>query len=45
MKQIKTYRQLAGSQPVYFVWAAEEDGWKMIEANLGEHAMRCAQVS
>lgn len=41
----QTYRQLAGSQPVYFIWAAEEDGWKMIEANLGEHAMRCAQVS
>lgn len=31
----QTYRQLAGSQPVYFIWAATAADWEFIEANLG----------
>jgi len=30
----QTYRQLAGSQPVYFIWAAEEADHELIEQNL-----------
>lgn len=30
-----TYRQLAGSQPVYFIWAVTEEDREFIEANLG----------
>ncbi|HSW46334.1 MAG TPA: hypothetical protein VLM89_12265, partial [Phycisphaerae bacterium] len=26
-----TYRQLAGSQPVYFIWAADRGGWELID--------------
>jgi GNAT superfamily N-acetyltransferase len=32
----QTYRQLAGSQPVYFIWAAAGGDWEFIEANLGQ---------
>ncbi len=27
----QTFRQLAGSEPVYYIWAADEAGWKLIE--------------
>lgn len=30
----QTYRQLAGSQPVYFIWAATGGDWEFIEGNL-----------
>ncbi|MGQ9650858.1 MAG: AAA family ATPase [Phycisphaerae bacterium] len=41
----QTYRQIAGSQPVYFIWAADREGWEIIDANLGESAVQLAQVS
>jgi ABC-type lipoprotein export system ATPase subunit/GNAT superfamily N-acetyltransferase len=31
----QTYRQLAGSQPVYFIWAATDGDREFVEANLG----------
>ena len=30
----QTYRQLAGSRPVYFIWAADRRGRALIERNL-----------
>ena len=27
----QTFRQLAGSQPVYFLWARDEQGWQLID--------------
>jgi len=40
----QTYRQLAGSQPVYFIWAAANEDRELIEANLGD-AEEAAQAS
>lgn len=31
----QTYRQIAGSQPVYFIWAADRSGWEMIDRHAG----------
>ncbi len=31
-----TFRQLAGSEPVYFIWAREPEGWALIERGLAE---------
>ncbi len=38
----QTYRQLAGSQPVYFIWAATDADWRFIEANLGGDGLQIA---
>lgn len=32
----QTYRQLAGSQPVYFIWATDEKGWQIISENTAD---------
>jgi hypothetical protein len=34
----RTFRQLAGSQPVYFIWSRTEEGRAMIEQNLVDAA-------
>jgi len=31
----QTFRQLAGSEPVYFIWAQDEEGWSLIDRGLG----------
>lgn len=31
----QTYRQLAGSRPVYFIWAADRPGWELIDRYAG----------
>jgi GNAT superfamily N-acetyltransferase len=35
----QTFRQLAGSQPVYFLWAGDPEGWALIDRH---HESRCA---
>jgi hypothetical protein len=30
----QTFRHLAGSEPVYFIWAREESGWEMLRAGM-----------
>jgi len=31
----RTFRQLAGSQPVYFLWSRDREGWALIEHHCG----------
>jgi len=31
----QTFRQMAGSQPVYYIWARNKKGWSLIERGLG----------
>ena len=35
-----TFRQLAGSRPIYFIWARDPEGWQIIERGMRE--MECA---
>jgi hypothetical protein len=32
----QTFRQMAGSQPVYYIWARNKKGWELIEEGLTE---------
>jgi len=33
----RTFRQLIGSEPVYYLWAADEAGWDLIEKGMQTH--------
>jgi len=41
----QTYRQLAGSQPVYFIWATDEKGWQIISENTADREGGQADVA
>jgi hypothetical protein len=34
----QTFRQLVGSQPVYYLWAATREGWSLIDRGQSETA-------
>jgi hypothetical protein len=36
----QTFRQLTGSQPVYYIWAQEKKGWLLIDRGLEEMAQQ-----
>jgi ABC-type phosphate/phosphonate transport system ATPase subunit/GNAT superfamily N-acetyltransferase len=36
----QTFRQLAGSEPTYYLWAADEAGWGLIERGCAERMAR-----
>jgi ABC-type lipoprotein export system ATPase subunit len=35
----RTFRQLIGSEPVYYIWAADQQGWDLIERGIASHNM------